>query len=42
MKKLYALGLLGIPLFLAAGWMGTRTVAEAPQEELTVFPGYSI
>lgn len=42
MKKLYALGLLGIPLFLAAGWMGARTVAEAPQEELTMFPGYSI
>ncbi len=42
MKKLYALGLLGIPLLLTAGWMGTRTVAEAPQEEPTVFPGYSI
>ena len=42
MKKLYALGLLGIPLFLAAGWMGTRTVAEAPQQEVSAFPLYSL
>ena len=42
MKKLYALGSLVVPLFLAAAWMGVRTVEEAPPQELTAFPGYSL
>ncbi len=42
MKKLYALGSLVVPLFLAAAWMGARTVEEAPPQELTMFPGYSL
>ncbi len=42
MKKLYALGSLVVPLFLAAAWMGARTVEEAPPQELTAFPGYSL
>ena len=42
MKKFYALGLLVVPLFLAAAWMGARTVEEAPQQEPVVFPGYTL
>ncbi len=33
MKKLYALGVLGAPLLLAATWMGTRTLEEATQQQ---------
>jgi hypothetical protein len=43
MKKLYALGLLGAPLLLAATWMGTRTTEEAPQQQQVVrLPAYSL
>jgi hypothetical protein len=42
MKKLYALGMLGAPLLLAATWVGTRTTEEAPQQEVSAFPRYSL
>ncbi len=42
MKKLYALGMLGAPLLLAATWVGTRTTEEAPQREVSAFPRYAL
>jgi hypothetical protein len=42
MKKLYALGLLVAPLFLAAAWMGTRTLEEAQQQEIVSLPAYGL
>jgi len=42
MKKLYPLGLLVVPLFLAAAWMGARTIEGTPQQEFEWFPGYSL
>jgi hypothetical protein len=42
MKKLYPLGLLVVPLFLAAAWMGTQTVEQPQQQELVLLPAYSL
>ena len=42
MKKLYPLGLLVVPLFLVAAWMGTQTTEQTPQQEFEWFPGYSL
>jgi hypothetical protein len=42
MKKLYALGVLGAPLLLAATWMGTRTLEEATQQQVVRLPSYQL
>ena len=44
MKRLYALGLFAVPLFLAAGWIGARTVEteEPPQQEVIRYPAYGL
>ncbi len=42
MKKLYPLGLLIVPLFLAAAWMGTQPAEQDPPQELVIFPAYSL
>ncbi len=42
MKKLYSLGLLVVPLFLAAAWMGARTTNAVPQQEVSASPRYSL